>query len=89
VQNAVAVANWLEAREDVEWVTYPDSPRARGTNGSCVICHEAVARSSPSNQGWLPAGQKFIEGLELFSHLANVGDVRSLAIHPRRPRIHS
>ncbi len=28
------------------------------------------------------AGQKFIEGLELFSHLANVGDVRSLAIHP-------
>ena len=32
--------------------------------------------------GGLEAGQKFIEGLELFSHLANVGDVRSLAIHP-------
>jgi O-acetylhomoserine (thiol)-lyase len=33
-------------------------------------------------KGGLSAGQKFIEGLELFSHLANVGDVRSLAIHP-------
>jgi O-acetylhomoserine (thiol)-lyase len=33
-------------------------------------------------KGGLEAGQKFIEGLELFSHLANVGDVRSLAIHP-------
>ena len=32
--------------------------------------------------GGMESGQKFIEGLELFSHLANVGDVRSLAIHP-------
>ena len=33
-------------------------------------------------QGGIEAGKRFIEGLELFSHLANVGDVRSLAIHP-------
>ena len=33
-------------------------------------------------EGGAPAGRRFIEGLELFSHLANVGDVRSLAIHP-------
>ena len=33
-------------------------------------------------KGGLEAGRRFIEGLELFSHLANVGDVRSLAIHP-------
>jgi O-acetylhomoserine (thiol)-lyase len=33
-------------------------------------------------EGGIEAGKKFIEGLELFSHLANVGDVRSLAIHP-------
>jgi O-acetylhomoserine (thiol)-lyase len=33
-------------------------------------------------EGGTPAGRRFIEGLKLFSHLANVGDVRSLAIHP-------
>ena len=33
-------------------------------------------------KGGMDAGKRFIEGLELFSHLANVGDVRSLAIHP-------
>jgi O-acetylhomoserine sulfhydrylase len=33
-------------------------------------------------KGGMDAGRRFIEGLELFSHLANVGDVRSLAIHP-------
>jgi O-acetylhomoserine (thiol)-lyase len=83
VQNAVAVANWLEARDDVEWVTYPglaSSPwherqqhyLPRG--GGAIIAFGI--------KGGLAAGQKFIEGLELFSHLANVGDVRSLAIHP-------
>jgi O-acetylhomoserine (thiol)-lyase len=83
VQNAVAVANWLEARDDVEWVTYP------GLTSS--PWHERQQRYLPRGggaiiafgiKGGLPAGQKFIEGLELFSHLANVGDVRSLAIHP-------
>ena len=44
---------------------------------------EAVARSSPSaSRVARRPGSRFIEGLELFSHLANVGDVRSLAIHP-------
>jgi len=83
VQNAVAVANWLEAREDVEWVTYPglaSSPwherqlRYLPRGGGAIIAFGI--------KGGLLAGQKFIEGLELFSHLANVGDVRSLAIHP-------
>jgi O-acetylhomoserine (thiol)-lyase len=83
VQNAVAVANWLEARDDVEWVTYPglaSSPwherqeRYLPRGGGAIIAFGI--------KGGLPAGQKFIEGLELFSHLANVGDVRSLAIHP-------
>jgi O-acetylhomoserine (thiol)-lyase len=83
VQNAVAVANWLEARDDVEWVTYPGLASSPW--------HERQLRYLPKGggaiiafgiKGGLPAGQKFIEGLELFSHLANVGDVRSLAIHP-------
>ena len=57
--------------------------RARGTTAHSSTCRAATARSSRS--GSRAASRRasgFIEGLELFSHLANVGDVRSLAIHP-------
>jgi O-acetylhomoserine (thiol)-lyase len=83
VQNAVVVANWLEARDEVSWVAYPGLASSPW--------HERQLRYLPRGggsiiafgiKGGLSAGQKFIEGLELFSHLANVGDVRSLAIHP-------
>ena len=61
----------------------PGCPRARGTRASSSTCPGAAAPSSPSaSPGGAEAGRRFIEGLELFSHLANVGDVRSLAIHP-------
>jgi O-acetylhomoserine (thiol)-lyase len=83
VANATAVANWLEARIDVNWVKY------------CGLAsspwHERQQRYLPRGGGAIvafgiegggDAGRRFIEGLELFSHLANVGDVRSLAIHP-------
>ncbi len=83
VQNATAVAQWLEARDEVTWVAYPglaSSPWHERQqhylpNGAGAIIAFGI-------EGGLTAGQKFIEGLELFSHLANVGDVRSLAIHP-------
>ena len=83
VQNATKVAEWLEARDEVSWVTYPglaSSPwherqqRYLPNGGGAIISFGIV--------GGPEAGRKFIEGLELFSHLANVGDVRSLAIHP-------
>ena len=83
VQNATAVANWLEARDEVSWVAYP------GLQSS--PWHERQKRYLPNGGGAIiafgiaggaDAGRRFIEGLELFSHLANVGDVRSLAIHP-------
>jgi O-acetylhomoserine (thiol)-lyase len=83
VENATAVARWLEARDDVQWVTYP------GLESS--PWHERQQRYLPRGGGAIlafginggaEAGRTFIEGLELFSHLANVGDVRSLAIHP-------
>jgi O-acetylhomoserine (thiol)-lyase len=83
VQNATAVATWLEAHDDVEWVAYPGlatSPwhdrqqRYLPKGGGAIIAFGI--------KGGITSGQKFIEGLELFSHLANVGDVRSLAIHP-------
>jgi O-acetylhomoserine (thiol)-lyase len=83
VQNATVVAEWLEAREDVPWVTYPglaSSPWHQRQqqylpNGAGAILAFGIT-------GGAEAGKTFIEGLELFSHLANVGDVRSLAIHP-------
>jgi O-acetylhomoserine (thiol)-lyase len=82
-QNALAVAQWLEARDEVQWVKYPgltSSPwheRARKylPNGQGAIVSFGI-------EGGLEAGQKFVDALELHSHLANVGDVRSLAIHP-------
>jgi O-acetylhomoserine (thiol)-lyase len=82
-QNALAVAKWLEARDEVSWVAYAgleSSPwYERGKkylpNGTGAIVAFGI-------QGGLEAGRRFIDGLELFSHLANIGDVRSLAIHP-------
>ncbi len=83
VANALEVAKWLEARDEVEWVSYP------GLESS--PWHERQLHYLPKGGGAIltfgikggkEAGSRFIEGLELFSHLANVGDVRSLAIHP-------
>ena len=82
-QNGLAVAQWLEARDEVEWVAYPGLESSRWhartaeylPNGSGAIVAFGI-------QGGMEAGKTFINSLELFSHLANVGDVRSLAIHP-------
>lgn len=81
--NALKVAKALEAHDSVEWVRYPgletDSEYQRnityqsGKGGSVVIFEI---------KGGSEAGKQFIESLELFSHLANVGDAKSLAIHP-------
>jgi O-acetylhomoserine (thiol)-lyase len=82
-QNAQAVAEWLEARDEVAWVSYPGLASSKW--------HERANRYLPRGKGailsfgikgGLEAGRSFVDGLELFSHLANVGDVRSLAIHP-------
>jgi len=83
VQNAAAVATWLESRDEVTWVAYPGLASSPW--------HERQQQYMPKGggailafgiEGGAEAGRRFIEGLELFSHLANVGDVRSLAIHP-------
>ncbi len=83
VANATAVAEWLEARPDVTWVAF--------SGLASSPWHERQQRYLPRGGGAIvsfgidggaEAGRRFIEGLELFSHLANVGDVRSLAIHP-------
>ena len=81
--NALAVAQYLQQHAKVEWVRYPGLPGdpayamndkyLNGMGGAMVVF---------GIKGGLNAGTKFIEGLELFSHLANVGDAKSLAIHP-------
>jgi O-acetylhomoserine (thiol)-lyase len=80
--NALAVARHLEGHSAVEWVNYP------GLESSPY--HEVAKRQLSGGFGGLvafgitggrEAGQKFIESLELFSHLANIGDAKSLAIH--------
>ncbi len=82
-ENALAVAKHLQAHPKVDWVRFPglesDSQYALnqkyldGKGGAMVVF---------GIQGGSEAGSKFIEGLALFSHLANVGDAKSLAIHP-------
>jgi O-acetylhomoserine (thiol)-lyase len=82
-ENALAVAQWLEQRDEVDWVSYPglasstwaDRAKKYLPNGQGAIVAFEL-------KGGMDAGRKFIDSLELFSHLANVGDVRSLAIHP-------
>ena len=81
--NALAVANWLEGRDEVLSVNYgglASSP-----------WHERFARYAPLGsggvlafeiRGGIEAGKRFVEALELHSHVANIGDVRSLVIHP-------
>jgi O-acetylhomoserine (thiol)-lyase len=82
-ENALAVARFLAENENVEWVNYP------GLQSSPY--YELAKRYLPKGasailtfgiKGGASAGRKFIEGLELISHLANVGDCKSLAIHP-------
>jgi O-acetylhomoserine (thiol)-lyase len=83
-QNAMAIARFLGEHPKVSWVNYPGLPG-----------HPAYERASRYHRnglygailgfgikGGLEAGRRFIDSLQLFSHLANLGDAKSLAIHP-------
>jgi O-acetylhomoserine (thiol)-lyase len=81
--NALALAQWLNQRDEVSWVSYPgleDHPyheRAQQylNNGFGAVLAFGV-------KGGTDAGQAFVENVELASHLANVGDAKTLVIHP-------
>ncbi len=82
-ENALAVAAWLEKHEKVTWVNYPGLPG----NSS----YENARKYLPKGQGAIigfgvkggtAAGKKLIESVKLLSHLANIGDAKSLIIHP-------
>ncbi len=82
-QNALAVAQWLEKRDEVEWVFYPGLASSKwNARAKKMLPNGQGAIVAFGIKGGLEAGRKFIDSLELHSHLANVGDVRSLAIHP-------
>ncbi|WP_309086578.1 O-acetylhomoserine aminocarboxypropyltransferase [Chelativorans sp.] len=81
--NALKVAEWLKSHPAVAWVSYPGLPEDPN--------HALMQKYSPNGagavftfglKGGYDAGVKVVEGVELFSHLANIGDTKSLIIHP-------
>jgi O-acetylhomoserine (thiol)-lyase len=83
VQNAQALAEWLEARDEVEKVHYaglPSSPFY--ANAQKYLPKGAGAVVSFELRGGVQAGRAFVDGTSLFSQLVNIGDVRSLIVHP-------
>ena len=83
VENAKAIATWLEKNPQVEKVNYASlssSPWNKLAGKYCPKGSGSVL--SFEIKGGIEAGKKFIEALKLLSHVANIGDVRSLAIHP-------
>ncbi len=83
LENAKEIAKWLEQHPDVEKVNYASLPSSRW--------HALANKYAPKGsgavvsfelKGGIQAGRRFVESLKLFSHVANIGDVRSLVIHP-------
>lgn len=83
VENARKIAEWLNSNPLVSWVNYPGLPSHRD--------HERAARYLPKGAGAIigfgikggtAAGSKFIDSVKLLSHLANIGDAKTLVIHP-------
>jgi O-acetylhomoserine (thiol)-lyase len=83
VENARKVIDMLDSNEAVEWIRHPEHPSHPD--------HELAARLYPKGAGAMlsfgvrggrDAGRKFIEAVRLASHLANVGDAKTLVIHP-------
>ncbi len=83
VENTRRVAAFLDEHEAVEWVAYPELPGHPGhALAKQLLPRGCGAVLSFGVKGGRMAGQRFIEELEVFSHLANVGDAKSLVIHP-------
>ncbi|MFL6799336.1 MAG: O-acetylhomoserine aminocarboxypropyltransferase [Xanthobacteraceae bacterium] len=82
-ENALAVAQWLSTREDVAWVSYPGLAGDRYYNlAKRYVPAGAGAVFTFGLKGGYDAGVKLVSNVKLFSHLANIGDTRSLIIHP-------
>jgi O-acetylhomoserine (thiol)-lyase len=88
VANAQKVAEYLKGHPQVAWVAYAGLPNHASNElarkylpqGTGAVLSFGI--KDKNGEGVRQAGKRFIEGLQLFSHLANIGDVRSLVIHP-------
>jgi O-acetylhomoserine (thiol)-lyase len=83
VRNARAMAEFLDKRPEVEWVSYPGF----ASHPQHKLAEKYLPRGAGSIftfgiRGGREAARRFIDALELWSHLANVGDMKSLVIHP-------
>lgn len=83
VANAITVATWLESHPRVSWVNYAGLP----SSPSAALSAKYLPRGAGSVfafgvKGGRKAGASFIEHLEMISHLANIGDAKTLVIHP-------
>jgi O-acetylhomoserine (thiol)-lyase len=83
VANAMAVAKFLQGHPQVSWVNYPGLPGSKYH----ALAQKYLPKGTGSIltfgiKGGMQAGVKFIEALQFFSHLANVGDAKTLVIHP-------
>ena len=81
--NALAVAEWLDAHDKIDWVSYP------GLKGNAYnkLAKKYLPKGSGAVftfglKGGFDAGVALVSSVDLFSHLANIGDTRSLIIHP-------
>lgn len=82
-KNALAVAKFLEKNENVSWVNYPGLE----SNNNYSLAQKYLPKGQGALigfgiKGGLEAGEKFIDSVKLLSHVANIGDAKSLVIHP-------
>jgi O-acetylhomoserine (thiol)-lyase len=83
VANAEAVVNFLDGHKSVKWVSHPSlASHPHHARAKKYLPKGAGAVLGFGIEGGIEAGKKFINSLQLLSHLANVGDAKSLAIHP-------
>ena len=82
-ENALAIAKWLKQHPLVSWVVYPGLPEDPShANAVKYLKNGFGGLVGFGIKGGKPAGKKFIDSVELLSHLANIGDSKSLVIHP-------
>lgn len=90
-QNALKLAQWLEKNEHVSWVSYPgleshpyhENAKKYLQNGfGAVLSFGVKDVANPTDDQFKEAGPRFVDGLKIFSNLANVGDSKSLIINP-------
>ncbi|MDQ1347999.1 MAG: O-acetylhomoserine/O-acetylserine sulfhydrylase [Acidobacteriota bacterium] len=83
VDNALGLAQWLESHPAVEWVSYPGLPsHPFHERAKRYLTHGFGGVLAFGIRGGLEAGKRFIDAVRLASHLANVGDAKTLVIHP-------